>query len=174
MKFLPFLWLTSGLAFSAAAQSLPSVAAPDLGAETHCLLLPLSPAARAAHVPLIVEAEVLDAQGFRAGNGRIYTRHRLRVYQSLKGRAAAELTVLTEGGTVGLDRQELTNTLRLSPGQQGVFFLEAATFPGVAAGSGWAVYASQQGFVSYDLSTATAAEPFRRYAALDEAFSTLR
>ncbi|MBX0292654.1 matrixin family metalloprotease [Hymenobacter sp. HSC-4F20] len=174
MKFLPFLWLTSGLAFSAAAQSLPAPAAPGSEAETHCLLLPLDPAARAAHVPLIVEAEVLDAQGFRVGNGRIYTRHRLRVYKSLKGSAAAELTVLTEGGTVGLDRQELTNTLRLTPGQQGVFFLEAAAFPGVATGSGWAVYASQQGFVGYDLSSATAAEPFRRYAVLgDELYRTL-
>ncbi|UPL49305.1 matrixin family metalloprotease [Hymenobacter sublimis] len=173
MKFLPFLCVASGLswfALSVSGQSAtaPSVAPPE--SETRCLLVPLNPAARAAHVPLIVEAEVLDAQGFRAANGRIYTRHQLQVFKQLKGAAPAQLTVVTEGGTVGLDRQLLTNTLALRVGQQGVFFLEAAAFPGVPAGSEWAVYASQQGFIEYDLRTASAAEPFRRYPTLTPAF----
>ncbi|WP_139924862.1 matrixin family metalloprotease [Hymenobacter sp. DG01] len=167
MKFLLFLCMASGLG-GLALPAQAQVVAP--AQETRCLLLPLDPAARTAHVPLIVEAEVLDAEGFRVPNGRIYTRHRLRVYKQLKGTAPTELTVLTEGGTVGLDRQELTNTLRLQPGQQGVFFLERAAFAGVPAGAGWAVYASEQGFVQYDVRTATAAEPFRRYPLIGPEF----
>ncbi|RPD46246.1 hypothetical protein DNI29_14680 [Hymenobacter sediminis] len=166
MKFLPFIYLVSelsGLALSGKAQQIAPADDAAAAAETRCLLLPLDPAARAAHVPLIVEAEVLTAEGFRAPNGRIYTRHQLRVFKQLKGETRAELTVLTEGGTVGLDRHELTNTLRLSPGQQGLFFLEPASFAGVAAGAGWSVYGSQQGFVEYDVRTATATEPFHSY-----------
>lgn len=170
MKFLSFVCLVSGVsgwALSGKAQQITTTAE---AAETRCLLRPLDPAARAAHAPVIVEAEVLTAEGFRAPNGRIYTRHQLRVFKQLKGETRAELTVLTEGGTVGLDRHELTNTLRLLPGQQGIFFLEPVAFAGVAAGTGWVVYGSQQGFVEYDVRTATAAEPFRSYPLVGPAF----
>jgi hypothetical protein len=154
-------------AAGARAQALPAAAAPEL----HCSLLALSPEARAAAVPLILEGEVLESQGFRGTNGRIYTSNRVRVYKLLKGQAPAEITLLTEGGTVGLDRQELTNTLSLVPGDQGVFFLERAAFAGTAAaGVAYAAYASQQGFVRYELGSLTAAEPFRAYPALDADF----
>ncbi|WP_167855292.1 matrixin family metalloprotease [Hymenobacter wooponensis] len=147
-----------------AAQVLP-VSSPEI----HCSLLALDPIKRANTVPLIIEGEVLESRGFRGANGRIFTANRVRVYKLLKGNAAAELTLITEGGTVDLDRQELTNTLSVVTGEQGVFFLEPATFPGTAlAGPAWAAYGSQQGFVRYDLGGATAAEPFRTYPALDD------
>ncbi|MBC8085339.1 MAG: matrixin family metalloprotease, partial [Hymenobacter sp.] len=140
--------------------------------ETHCLLLPLDPARRATQATLVVEGEVLASRGFwDAGHRRLYTAHRLRVFSSFKGNAPAELTVLTEGGSVGLARQDLTNTLTLRPGQQGVLFLTPAAFPGTeSAGSAWRAYGSQQGFIGYDLSAATAAEPFREYGLLTGAF----
>ncbi|GAB3299988.1 matrixin family metalloprotease [Hymenobacter tenuis] len=175
MKFLPRLLSAVAMCLLASprgqAQSTDP-ASPLLAAapETHCLLLPIDPAVRAARAALIVEAEVVTAQSFRAPSGRIFTRHQLRVFKQLKGLAPATLTVLTEGGTVGLERQQLTNTLSLSLGQQGVFFLEKAAFKGLSSTSGWAVYASQQGFVQYDLSTATATDPFRRYEQLNAAF----
>lgn len=148
------------------AQALPA-SAPEI----HCSLLAVNPGKRAASVPLIIEGEVLESQGFRGTNGRIYTSNRVRVYKLLKGQAPTEITLLTEGGTVGLDRQELTNTLSLVPGEQGVFFLEPAPFAGTAAaGVAYAAYASQQGFVRYELGTLTAAEPFRTYPALGAEF----
>ncbi|SNC77304.1 IPT/TIG domain-containing protein [Hymenobacter gelipurpurascens] len=154
------------LAAGAGAQTLPA-ATP----EVHCSLLAVGVKERAAAVPLIIEGEVLESQGFRGTNGRIYTSNRVRVYKLLKGQAPAELTLLTEGGTVGLDRQDLTNTLSLVPGQQGVFFLEPAAFSGTAAaGVAYAAYASLQGFVRYDVSTLTAAEPFRTYSSVDADF----
>ncbi|MDU0370774.1 matrixin family metalloprotease [Hymenobacter endophyticus] len=139
-------------------------------AETHCLLVPLDPAARTARASRIVEAEVLDVVGFRGKNGRIFTRHQLRVFKQLKGPAQPTLTLITEGGTVGLERQQLTNTLSLVPGEQGVFYLEPAAFAGLAAGSEWQAYGSEQGFIRYDVRAGTAAEPFRRYSLTDATF----
>ncbi|AHJ95805.1 matrixin family metalloprotease [Hymenobacter swuensis] len=158
------LLLGAGSLLPLRAQVLPTAA------ETRCLLLPLDPAARLDQASRIVEGEVLDASSFRGTNGRIFTRHRLRVFKQLKGPATTELMVLTEGGTLGLERQELTNTLRLAPGEQGLFFLEPVRFAGVAAGAGWQAYGSEQGFIRYELNTATAIEPFRQYPQLDAAF----
>ena len=141
---------------------------PDVAPLTHCLLLPLDPAQRVARATRIVEAAVTESQSFRAANGRIYTRHQLRVFQQFKGHLDSVLTLLTEGGTVGLSRQELTNTLQLEPGEQGIFFLEPATLPG--AGAGWQAYGSQQGFIRYELPQLTATEPFRHYEQLDAQF----
>ncbi|NML66811.1 T9SS type A sorting domain-containing protein [Hymenobacter sp. RP-2-7] len=170
MRFYPLLpgWLMGLLAgllgaTSAAAQLAPGLPAP---APLPCLLLPLGPAERVAAAPLIVEAQVLDAQGeWDAGHQRIFTRQHLRVFRVLKGALpdTAALPLLVEGGQVGLIRQELTNTLRpLPPGQQGIFFLMPAPWPGLA--SAWAAYASSQGVIAFDLAQNTAAEPTRPYA----------
>ncbi|WP_159437466.1 matrixin family metalloprotease [Hymenobacter daecheongensis] len=146
--------------------------AQQSAAATHCLLLPLDAARRSQQAALVVEGEVLSADGFwDARHQRIFTAHRVRVFSAFKGQPAAELTVLTEGGTVGEARQELTNTLRLSIGDQGVFFLYNAPWPAAAAvGPAWAAYGSQQGFIRYDLATLAAAEPFQVYPAIDNAF----
>ncbi|RYU80129.1 IPT/TIG domain-containing protein [Hymenobacter persicinus] len=157
--------LLMGPVLSAAAQS------PRSGAETHCSLTPLDPARRSQQAALVVEGEVLSADGFwDAAHRRIYTRHRVRVFSTFKGEAPAELIVLTEGGTVGTDWQELTNTLRLQVGDQGVLFLQPAA--GITAEAGWLAYGSQQGFIRYDLATLSAAEPFQTYPAIDKTFYT--
>jgi hypothetical protein len=156
------------LLLNGAGQAQNPTAAP----ETHCLLLPLDPAQRAKQATLVVEGEVAASRSFwDAERRRIYTAHQFRVFSFLKGTGPTELTVLTEGGTVGLARQELTNTLALSSGQQGVLFLKPAAFPGTGSvGAAWAAYGSQQGFIGYDLSEATAAEPFREYGLITDAF----
>ncbi|WP_167856449.1 matrixin family metalloprotease [Hymenobacter metallicola] len=137
----------------------------------HCLLLPVTAAERARQARLVVEGEVLDARGFwDAAHRRIYTAHRVRVYSVWKGQVPTELTVITEGGRVELDEQVLTNTLRLHPGDQGVFFLQPAAFAGTAATAGFAPYASEQGFIRYNLTDASAAEPFRSYPLIGPAF----
>ncbi|MFD1467762.1 matrixin family metalloprotease [Hymenobacter caeli] len=155
-------------AVPAGAQSLPAAEAAP------CLLVPIAPAQRAAAATLIAEAQVLDARSFwDAGHRHLFTRHRLRVFGLLKGSAAdtAGLVVVTEGGRLGPDQQVLTNTLRLTPGQQGVLFLGPAPWPGLGlAGPAYAAYGSTQGFVAYDLARATAADPFRAYPAIDAAF----
>lgn len=163
--------LVSTLSLLLSATRVAAQVLPASSPEVHCSLVELDPLKRASIVPLIVEGEVLESKGFKGANGRIFTANRVRVYKLLKGSVGLELTLITEGGTVGLDRQELTNTLSVVPGEQGVFFLEPAAFPGTASvGPAWAAYASQQGFVRYDLGGFTAAEPFRTYPELDDRF----
>lgn len=166
------LGLTLGLGLAGIGSAIAQQAAPEL----HCLMLPVSPAERAQQSALVVEAEVLDARSFwDAGHGRLFTRHRLRVFSLLKGQPTdtTGLTLITEGGRLGLDQQILTNTLRLSPGQQGIFFLTSAPWTGLSATAGQAAYTpfgSEQGFIEYNPAEGTAAEPFRTYPALDAAF----
>ena len=141
--------------------------------ELHCLMQAVEPAQRARQAALVVEAQVLDAQGFwNASHTRLFTRHRLRVFSLLKGQVADTigLVLITEGGRLGFDQQVLTNTLQLAPGQQGVFFLARAPWPGLPAGASYTPYASQQGFIEFNAAERTAAEPFRSYAAVDAAF----
>lgn len=154
------------------AVSMPTLAQTP---ELHCLMLPVEPAQRARQSAIVVEAEVLDARSFwDAGHGRLFTRHRLRVFSVLKGQAAdtTGLLLITEGGRLGLDQQLLTNTLRLTAGQQGVFFLTPAPWAGlsIVAGRAYTPFASEQGFIAFNLTDGSATEPFRTYPALDKAF----
>ena len=166
------LWGIMGLCHHGAAQS----ASQQAGTGVHCLMLPIEPGVRAQQSGLIVEAEILDARSFwDAGHRRLFTRHRLRVFSMLKGTAAdtAGLQLITEGGRLGLEQQVLTNTLRLASGQQGVFFLTPAPWPGVKygrMGNAWTPYGSEQGFIEYNAHERTASEPFRTYPAIDSAF----
>ena len=158
-------WLL-GLVVAVAAGRLAAQPAP-----LPCLLLPLPAPERVVAASLIVEAEVLDARGeWDASHHHIFTRQRLRVFRVLKGALpdTAAVTLLVEGGQVGLARQELTNTLRPLPvGQQGLFFLVAAPWAGVAPA--YAAFASSQGVITYDLARGTAAEPARTYPSWAEA-----
>jgi hypothetical protein len=139
-------------------------------------MLPLAPAVRAQQSAVVVEAEVLDARSFwNAAHTRLFTRHRLRTFSLLKGQPAdtTGLVVITEGGRLGLDQQRLTNTLQLEAGQQGIFFLSAAPWPGLELGAGQRAltpFASEQGFIKYNTADGTAAEPFRSYPAISPAF----
>lgn len=158
-------WLLA-LALVGAGERLAAQSAP-----LPCLLLPLSPTERVRAASLVVEAEVLDAHGeWDANHTRIFTRQRLRVFRVLKGALAdtAALALVTEGGQVGLARQELTNTLRPLPvGQQGIFFLVPAPWAGLAPA--YTAYASSQGVITYDLKENSAAEPARTYASWAQA-----
>ena len=153
------LWV--GLVGRLAAQSTP----------LPCQLLPLSAAERIQTASLVVEAEVLDGRGeWDAAHQHIFTRQQLKVFRVLKGTLAdtTALSLLVEGGQVGLTRQELTNTLRPLPvGQQGLFFLISAPWAGVAPA--YSAYASSQGVITYDLMLGTAAEPAHAYASWVEA-----
>ena len=143
--------------------------------ESRCLMLPLEPVRRVQQSALIVEAQVLDARSFwDAGHRHLFTRHRLRVFSLLKGQVAdtTGLTVLTEGGRLGLDQQTLTNTLRLTPGQQGILFLMPAPWPrrSVAGPVAFTPVGSEQGFIEFNPAEGTATEPFHVYKTLDAGF----
>ncbi|MDB5233779.1 MAG: hypothetical protein JWR44_772 [Hymenobacter sp.] len=164
-----------GLALGLTGTCMGAVGAQGPAPETHCLMLPLAPALRAQKSSLVVEAEVLDAQSFwDAGHSRLFTRHRLRVFSVLKGQIVdtTGLALITEGGRLGLEQQILSNTLRLVPGQRGVFFLMPAPWRGLPAtlGRAYTPFGSEQGFIEYNPAEGTASEPFRQYPAIDAGF----
>ena len=135
-----------------------------LRAQSACMLVPTDLAQRVQNAPLVVEARVSSQQVERSPSGQhIVTRSQLSVYKLFKGQLpAGALSLLTVGGTLGLEREEATNTLALQPGDQGVFFLEAdPTAPGE-----WRAYAGPQGLLRYDFTDLSAGDPFARYAAI--------
>lgn len=167
-------WLLAVVAAGVSLAAPARAQAPVAPSEARCLMLPLAPGQRVQLSPLIVEAQVRDAESvWDAGHRRLFTRHHLRVFSLLKGQPAdtTGLVLITEGGRLGLDQQTLTNTLQLGPGQRGVFFLAPATWPGLPTAARLLTpVGSQQGFIEVNPTDGTAAEPFRTYPALDAAF----
>jgi len=138
-------------------------AAPQAGrAQSACLLAPVALAQRSQQAALVVEARVASQQVVSLG-GHLVTRNTLEVYKVFRGRLpGSPLQVLTQGGTLGLQREVVSGALALAVGQQGIFFLEADPGqPGELR-----AYAGPQGFIAYDLASLTASEPFGRYASI--------
>lgn len=136
-------------------------------AQEACLLEPVSLEQRAQQASLIVEASVISQQSYwDAAHQNIYTRHTLQLFKILKGSAAENLTVITEGGQVGDTYHAFTGTLQLASGQQGIFFLVPAASKMLPPGQSqpaYMVYSSSQGFIQYDSKTQQATEPFKTY-----------
>lgn len=142
-------------------------ALPLLGqAQSTCLLVPVPLSQRSQQARLVVEARVASQQVEAAAGGHLLTRRVLEVYKVFRGQLPAQpLSFVTPGGTLGRRREEVSSTLSVQVGQQGVFFLEAdPTQPGELR-----AYAGPQGFIAYDLASLTASEPFGRYASIDGA-----
>lgn len=133
-------------------------------AQSACQLVPVPLADRVRQAPLVVEASVGRQQVERLPSGaHLVTRSQLEVYKVFKGQLpAGPLSVLTQGGALGLELETATNTLHLSPGEQGVFLLE----PDPAAPGEWRAYAGPQGLLQYNLADLSASDPFARYPAL--------
>jgi len=140
---------------------------PLLGhAQSTCLLVPVPLSLRSQQARLVVEARVASQQVEPAAGGHLVTRSLLEVYKVFRGQLPArQLTFVTPGGTLGLRREEVSSTLSVQVGQQGIFFLEAdPSQPGELR-----AYAGPQGFIAYDLASLTASEPFGQYASIEEA-----
>ncbi|GAB2786564.1 hypothetical protein GCM10027175_26380 [Hymenobacter latericoloratus] len=133
-------------------------------AQETCLLEPLPLSQRVAAAALVVEARVTAARSQDEG-AHIVTLNELEVYKVFRGALpVGNLTVATAGGTVGLRREQATNSAQLAVGQQGVFLL----VPDARQAGRYRLYAGPQGIISYDLTTATASEPFARYASIEQ------
>ncbi|GGG55214.1 hypothetical protein GCM10011378_34230 [Hymenobacter glacieicola] len=127
------------------------------------MLEPIPLRQRIAAATVIVEARVAATRSQDEGP-HIITLNELEVYKVFRGTLpAGNVTLVTAGGTVGLRREEVTNSPQLAVGQQAVFLLE----PDPRQPGRYRLYAGPQGLISYDLNTATAAEPFARYASIE-------
>ncbi|RSK43614.1 T9SS C-terminal target domain-containing protein [Hymenobacter perfusus] len=140
-------------------------------AQEACLLQPLSWAQRLQEAPLVVEARVQAVRSQDTGL-HILTFNELDVFKVFRGALpAGKLTLVTEGGTVGPRREEVSNAPALAAGEQAIFLLQPdPTQPGR-----YRLAAGPQGLIRLDLTTATAADPFRRYTSItEELYPTLQ
>ncbi|MBK7851895.1 MAG: IPT/TIG domain-containing protein [Bacteroidetes bacterium] len=141
-------------------------------AADQCMLLPITVQKRTQEASLIVEAEVLSSQSFWTKNhDMIYTIHHLKIYKLFKGNPSlTEFDILTEGGTVGLDKVEITSSLSLFPGQQGVFFCNVSKLDKKLKPTGgntlYDAYGSEQGFIEYNVVENLASTPFYHYTSI--------
>jgi hypothetical protein len=132
-----------------------------LRAQESCLLVPVPLTERVAGAALVVEASV-GAQETVAAGGHLYTLSDLTVYKVFRGAVPGRLQLAEAGGTLGLRREVLSPGVAFAPGQQGLFLL----MPDPVLPGAYRLVAGPQGFVQYDLTDRSAAEPFGRYASI--------
>lgn len=137
-----------------------------------CLLYPVPLSDRVQNSTAITEGKVISQSCFLNPAGTlIYTSSMIEVYKDFKGNIAAQhIELLTEGGTIGLNRHKVEPTLELKAGDIGVFFLQPASIPGpgpVPSALKFEPVASSQGFVKYDIIAKKGVDPFVTYADVD-------
>lgn len=134
-------------------------------------MVPVSLEERIKAADIIVEGEVVAQRSFwDTRQENIYTVNTIRLYKVFKGEAREkQVEIVTEGGTVGLVKHVVSSALQLHSGQQGMFFLNRGSRPGIAT-QVLTPYASRQGFVRYDTDRATAADPFNAYTTVQEVY----
>ena len=144
---------------------LLALAGPAL-AQNNCLLVPVPLAERLARAAWVVEAQAQVPQAVRDAQGHLLTRYPLVVFKVFRGPAGVGLpaAVLLAGGTLGTQREVVSSSPDLAPGQQGVFFLE----PDPQHAGEWRLFAGPQGLIGYDLQGRTATEPFAAYRAIEK------
>jgi len=145
-----------------------------IGLHAQCLMHPVTLSQRISQSSLVVEGKVTAQQSFwNADHNRIYTSSLLEVYKSFKGSAPAYLEVITEGGTVGMNRHHFDPSLELEAGEMGVFTLNANGETSQFGKPVYEPYASAQGFIKYNVKEDVANEPFQAYTNLSTTFYSL-
>lgn len=143
---------------------------------THMIPIPIEE--RVKQTSLIVEGEVISRSSFWDVNREnIYTSNIIKVYKVFKGEVKEQqVEVITEGGAVGLDRHTYSSSLKLSTGQQGVFFLqdqkEVISLTGKNIRS-TKPYGSQQGLIAYDIRHNSATDAFNSFSSIESVYKTI-
>ncbi|MBB6609760.1 T9SS type A sorting domain-containing protein [Pontibacter sp. Tf4] len=146
------------------------------GTGRHMLPLPLEQRLQASD--LVVEGEVISKRSFwDERHENIYTSNILKVYKVFKGSGQPEqLEIITEGGTVGLEKHVYSVGLKLKTGEQGMFFLKQQQRRPVTPKQvtlSTRPYGSEQGFIKYDIRTKTATGVFETYNTIEQVYQAL-
>ncbi len=135
-----------------------------------CLLREVPLRQRTEQSQLIIEGRVIAVHSFwNESHDMIYTSNVVEILKVFKGSVVNEtIEVLTEGGIVGETMIKDDPSLQLNLNDAGIFFCERALRfkslpPGHSDAPRYEALASVQGFVRYDISNATASDPFRKY-----------
>ncbi len=144
-----------------------------LSVNAQCIVeIPLTQRATASTV--IVEGKVISQHSFwNSNNTMIYTSSEVEVYKIFKGSlSTSTISIISEGGIVGMTKITAEPALELAVGEIGVFTCSPPThmrnLPVNTTGiPQFETFASVQGFVKYDLETATAADAFHTYTNIE-------
>ena len=129
-----------------------------------CMLSPVLLTQRIQNSGNVIEGKVVNQLSFwDPAHTNIYTSNLIEVYKSFKSTSPVYLEVITEGGTIGNDREEVHPSLELSVGDIGVFTLNPNNLPSQFGKPVYEAYASSQGFIRYNVAENEANEPFKKY-----------
>ncbi len=138
------------------------------GAQCSLIEVPLNQ--RVSNSTLVVEGKVISTNSFwNSNNTMIYTSNEVEIYKIFKGSISTSvISVITEGGTVGLNRITTEPAIGLEVGDIGVFTCSPPTHMrnlpiNISGIPQYEAYASSQGFLKYDLVAETASDPFHTY-----------
>ncbi|HET6991970.1 MAG TPA: IPT/TIG domain-containing protein, partial [Bacteroidia bacterium] len=141
-----------------------------IASAAQCSMIEVSLSQRASASSLVVEGKVIAQNSFwNTNNTMIYTSNIIEVYKIFKGDpSVTTIEILTEGGTVGLNKITAEPTLGLNVDDIGVFTcipVTRARFVPVSRNSypRYEAYASAQGFIKYNVAAQSASDVFRTY-----------
>jgi PKD repeat protein len=141
------------------------------GLSAQCAVREVPLVQRANASTLIVEGTVTEQYSYwNSTHTMIYTANKIELYKIFKGTANTDaIEVITEGGTVDMDRITVEPSLQLTVGDVGVFTCIAPqrvqnNVTSRNALPQFEAYAGTQGFVQYDLTSNTASDHFRTYS----------
>lgn len=141
------------------------------GLSAQCSLIEVPLIQRANASTVIVEGKVTGQYSYwNSNHSMIYTANTIELYKIFKGSiATTSIEIITEGGTVALDRITVEPSLELSIGEVGMFTCTPVTrahhnLVSRSALPQFEAYAGTQGFVKYDVVNNTANDPFRKYS----------
>jgi plastocyanin len=112
----------------------------------------------------VIEGKVINQISFwDPSHQNIYTSNLIEVYKTFKNTVPAYIEVISEGGTVGNDKEIVHPSLELSIGEIGVFTLNQNVLPSQFGKPVFEAYASSQGFIKYNVAENEATEPFEKH-----------
>ena len=132
-----------------------------------CMLSPVLLPQRIQNSSTIIEGKVINQMSFwDPAHANIYTSNLIEVYKTFKNSSPAYVEIITEGGTVGNDKEEVHPSLELSIGDIGIFTLNTNNLPSQYGKPVFEAYASSQGFIRYNVAENEGNEPFKKYVNL--------
>ena len=129
-----------------------------------CMMTPVFLNQRISNSSAVIEGKVINQTSFwNPNHSNIFTSNLIEVYKTFKNSSSAYIEVISEGGTVGNDKEVVKPSLSLSIGDVGVFTLISNTLPSQFGKPVYEAFASSQGFIKYNVSENEANEPFKKY-----------
>ncbi|WP_162182443.1 BspA family leucine-rich repeat surface protein [Lacinutrix jangbogonensis] len=138
---------------------------------SQCMVEEVSLTERINKASIIIEGEVISKQGFwDAKRQNIYTVNTIQPFKNFKGVLFNNATVdiITMGGTVGLNRLDVSNALKLNIGDIGLFVLKNSPVSLTQRGNFLTTVEGAQGFINYDTSDGSANDGFKRYPSVEQ------